>query len=357
MIMLCNLSLAFSDAMKKHLTVFSQDHLPTASVVSAHVSPALSNVKEKKHKGNTSTSDDAVTVPTVTASITTRQTAHSQRNIFYSYFSNAVAYLTGGGKSDGRSGYDKLERPEVIDRPYTPPLAHGGHLTTSSTSISFSTPQPSQAKIKVFAKDEKAVHEAEDQLLDIINHCEALPVDDLRIVNLRQDQISQLTQKAEEHNVEIEVDTDLCRIQLRGGENDVQIIKSLIDRMLHELDTEKLKTEADATAASLMQKKIKWQYQIDDEQFEDYDPQTNYQIETAYQFYKANVHGPVFTFRDGNVNYEIIFNRHPMQEKDSSGFLTDIQRIDIEDKIRDVLKKGINYYNVGPMIMGFMGKQ
>ena len=60
----------FSDAVKKHLTVFSQDHLPTASVVSAPVNPALSNKKKrKKHKGNTSTSDDVVTVPAVTASI------------------------------------------------------------------------------------------------------------------------------------------------------------------------------------------------------------------------------------------------------------------------------------------------
>ena len=59
----------FSDAMKKHLTVFSHDHLPTASVVSAPVSPALSNKKKrKKHKGNLSTLDD---VPAVTASVTT----------------------------------------------------------------------------------------------------------------------------------------------------------------------------------------------------------------------------------------------------------------------------------------------
>ena len=274
--------------------------------------------------------------------ISTGQSAHSQPNRFYRYFSNAVSYFTGGGKSDGRSGYEKLERPEVVDRPYTPPLSHADHLTTSPLSISISSPRSSQVLIKVFAKDEKAVCEAEDQLLDIINqHCEALPVDDPRIVNLRPDQISQLAQKAEELNVSIEVEMDLCRIQLRGGKNDVQIIKSLIDRMLHELDTEKLKTEGNATAASLMQKKIKWQYQIDDEQFEDYDPQINYQIETAYQLYKSNNHGPVFAFRDGNVNYEIIFDSFPMQEKDSGGLLTDIQRIDIEDKIKDMLKKGI----------------
>ena len=276
--------------------------------------------------------------------ISTGQTLLSQPNILYHYFSSAVSYFTGGGKSNARSGYDKLiEKPEVVSRPYTPPLSYTDHLTTTPPSISFCSSHSSQVQIKVFAKDDNAVHEAEDQLLEIINqHCEALPVEDARIVNLRLDQVSELTQKGEEHGVSIEVETNLCQIQLRGGKNDVQIIKSLIERMLYELDTETLKTEAAATAAVLMQKKIKWQYQIDDEQFEDYDPQINYQIETAYQLYRANNHGPVFTFKDGNLKYEITFNSNPMQEKDSGGFLTDIQKIDIEDQIKDMLKKGIN---------------
>ena len=186
--------------------------------------------------------------------ISTVQGANSQPSHFYGYFSSAVSYFTGSGKSDGRSGYDKLENPEVDDRPYTPPLSYTDHPTMTPPSISFSSTQSFQVQIKVFANDEKAVREAEDQLLEIIDqHCEALPVEDTRIVNLRQDQILQLTQKAEEHGVSIEVEADLCRIQLRGGRNDVQIIKALIERMLHKLDIEKLKTEADATAAGIYQ--------------------------------------------------------------------------------------------------------
>ena len=57
----------FTDAMKKHLTLFSQEHLPTPSVASAPANPALSsNKKKEKCKGNPSTSD---TVPAVTTSI------------------------------------------------------------------------------------------------------------------------------------------------------------------------------------------------------------------------------------------------------------------------------------------------
>ena len=62
----------FSDAMKRHLTVFLQDHLPTASVVSVPVNPAFSsNKKKKKHKGNPSIPDNVVTVPAVATSIAT----------------------------------------------------------------------------------------------------------------------------------------------------------------------------------------------------------------------------------------------------------------------------------------------
>ena len=274
--------------------------------------------------------------------ISTKQTTHSQPNLLYRYVSHAVFYFT-GGRNNAKSSHDKFKKPEIIDRSYTPPLSYGAQPTTSIPSISVSSPQASIVQIKVFAKDQKAVKEAEDQLLDIIDqHCEALPVEDPRIINLRSDHTSQLTQKANEHNVSIEVEIDLSRIQLRGGKNDVQIVKAEIDRILHELDTEKLKFEADATAADLMQKKIKWQYQIeDDEQYEDYDPQVNYQIEQAYQLYKANRHGPVFAFKDKGTDLEIIFSKTPMQEKDctNGGLLTDVQRFDIEDKINE---KGIS---------------
>ena len=323
----------FTDAMKRHLTVFTQDHLPTANVVSVPVSPAFSK-KMKRCKGNPSASG---VVPTISASSNINNTPTS-------IFSKAKSYITGTGNSDGRSGYDKLKRPTIVDRPYTPPLSYTDHPTTTPPSISFRSTQSSQVQIKLFARDNKAVREAEDQLLEIFDqHCEALPVEDARIVNLRQDQILQLTQKAKEHGVSIEVETDLCWIQLRGGKNKVQIIKALIKGMLHELDTEKLKTEADATAAVLMQQKIRWQYQTDDEQYADYDVQMNYQIETAYQLYMANKYGPVFVFKEGNEKYKITFDSNPMQEKDNTGMLTDIQRIDIEDQIKVMFKKGQLY--------------
>ena len=276
--------------------------------------------------------------------ISNKQAGDSHPNLLYHIVSQAVSYLT-GGRGSAKGNQDKLEKPtpEAFNRSYIPPasyippVAYDAQPPTSIPNIS------SKVQIKIFAENEKAVGEAEDQLLYIIDqHCEALTVEDPRIQNLRSDHISLLTQKANEYNISIEVEAEISRIQLSGGKNDVQIVKAVIEKILHELDTEKLKFEADVTAASLMKEKIKWQYQTDDEQFEDYDPQLNYQIEQAYQMYKAKNHGPVFVFKDGDTDYEISF-KNPMQEKDrTNGCLTDIQRIDIEDKIKEMLDKGIN---------------
>ena len=277
--------------------------------------------------------------------ISTKQTTHSHPNLLYHYVSQAVSYFT-GGRSNPKGSHHKFEKPmaEMVNQSYIPPGGYDAQLTTSISNISINSSQVSKVQIKIFAENEKAVEKAEDQLYDLIDqNCDALTIEDHRIINLRQDHISQLTQKAKEHNISIEVETDLPRIQLRGGKKDVQIVKEVIERILSELDAEKIKFEADATAASLVQKRIKWQYQNEDEEFEDYDVIINYQIEQAYQLYKTKNHSPVFVFKDGNTDYEINFNKSPMQEKDrTNGFSTVIQRIDIEDKIKEMLEKGIN---------------
>ena len=64
---------AFRNAMEKHLTVFSQDHLPAASVVATPATPVSSNKqKKKKHKVNPGASDDVtVSIPATAMPIVT----------------------------------------------------------------------------------------------------------------------------------------------------------------------------------------------------------------------------------------------------------------------------------------------
>jgi len=278
--------------------------------------------------------------------ISTGQSGQSQPSLLVrcaKYVMNSVENYLYGGKNANKSNTSKSDMysHSIPNRPvaYIPMLPFTTEPTSAVISRSASFTQSSSVQIRVYAKSEDDVSKTEDHLLQIINqNCESLPVDDPRIAILRPEQISRLTQKAGDNHVSIEVETELSRIQVRGGRNNVQIVKAEIERILHEIDTEKLQTEAKATAASLMQKKVKWQYLTDDNQYEDYDPEVNYQIEEAYQLYKKQKHNSTFTFKDGGAQYEIIFDSNPMQEKDlSSGELIEIQRSDLED----MLKKGL----------------
>ena len=271
--------------------------------------------------------------------ISNAQTGQSQPNILI----RCANYLFGSYWSSGKTAakYEVMSNDvysySVPDIPVTPSKP----FTTQPTSIGYSRAdsftQSSSVQIKVYAKSDNDVSRAEDHLLQIIDqHCEALPVDDPRIATLRPDQIARLTQKAKENHVSIEVETELSRVQVRGDKSSVQIVKAEIERILHEIDTEKLQTEATATAANLMQKKIRWQYLTEDNMYEDYEPEINYQIEQAYQLYKQQNNGPTFNFTDEDLQYQIIFNTDPMQEKNLStkDSITEVQRSDLEDMIK-----------------------
>ena len=271
-------------------------------------------------------------------------TAQSQPNLLIRCANYVMKYFSGARnavRNDDINRDDMYNYPSAVsDRlsVYTPPMLITTQPTAPKISRADSLSQSSSVQIRVYAKSDDDVSRTEDHLLQIIDkNCEALPVDDPRIAILRPDQITRLTQKAKDYHVTIEVETELSRIQVRGGRSDVQIVKTEIERILHEIDTEKLQTEATATAASLMQKKVKWQFKIDDNKYEDYEAEVNYHIEKAYQLYKQQNHSPIFNFTDGGVQCQIIFNSDPMQEKDiTTGELTDVQRSDLED----MLKKG-----------------
>ena len=268
--------------------------------------------------------------------ISTAHTGQSQPNVLIrcaNYFLSSVGNYWSGGKGTTKSD---TSRNDVFS--YSTSDESSMYIQPNGSGISRadSFTQSSSVQIRVYAKSEDDVSKAEDHLLQIIDqNCDSLPVDDPRIAILRPDQISRLTQKARGNNVSIEIEIELSRIQVRGGRSDVLIVKAEIERILHEIDTEKLQTEAAATAANLMQKKVKWQYLADDNQYEDYDPGVNYKIEKAYQQYKQQKQNPIFSFEDDGVQYQIIFNSNPIQEKYvSTGGLTDVQRSDLEDMLK-----------------------
>jgi len=186
--------------------------------------------------------------------ISTGQSGQSQPNLLVrcaKYVMNSVENYLYGGKNANKRPTSKSDMysHSIPNRPatYIPMLPFTTEPASAVISRSASFTQSSSVQIRVYAKSEDDVSKTEDHLLQIINqNCESLPVDDPRIAILRPEQISRLTQKAGDNHVSIEVETELSRIQVRGGRNNVQIVKAEIERILHEIDTEKLQTEAKA---------------------------------------------------------------------------------------------------------------
>ena len=260
---------------------------------------------------------------------------------FGNYVSSTVGNYFSNGKQYPDSRDNTLTGPKVSHTSLSP-----SYTSTTAHPVSFTNipDSPSQfVQIRIYAKDHEAVTETEEKLLGVINQNFVLiSIDDDRISSLKPNHVMPLTQKANEHHVNIEVDIEFSRIQLRGSKNEVQIVKTEIERVLHQLDTEKLISEHSATTANLLHKNVTWQYLIGNK-YEDYDAKLNYEIEQAYQLYIQHKGSATFYFWEDKEQCQITFNTKPMQEKAvASGLSTSVKRITIEDKIKDMLEKG--YY-------------
>jgi len=219
------------------------------------------------------------------------------------------------------------------------------HKTTKANPVLSSIAQIPTVEIKVYAKCPKAVREAEESLMSIIDQeFGPFSVDHPYVSNLKPKQISQLTQEAAKLNLTIHVETENSQIKIRGRKDNVQQLKDIINEMLHEIEKVAIKAEADeretqlekqvSKAKVLIQTKVRWQYQSCESQYKDYDTDTNYDIEQAYQLYKKENSASIFTDTKNwsqHVQRKIYFDRNPMQEEDcTTGNKINIQRIDIE---------------------------
>ena len=83
-----------------------------------------------------------------------------------------------------------------------------------------------------------------------------------------------------------------------------------------------------------LQKEVKWEYLVNDNNYTDYDLDINYKIEEAYKLYKAQKLPAVFTYTKQSQEYKIYFDRNPIQQENSSNkSVINIRRIDIKEMI------------------------
>ena len=107
-------------------------------------------------------------------------------------------------------------------------------------------------QIKVYAMSQEAVLKTEDSLLGIIHEqFESFSVNNPVISTLKPQQVSQLMQKAAEFHLVIEVERELSQIQIRGRKDHMQLLKTIIFEMLHEIDKKTIETLATEKEAKL----------------------------------------------------------------------------------------------------------
>ena len=123
-------------------------------------------------------------------------------------------------------------------------------------------------------------------------------------------------------------------------------LKREAKRQLEEKEA-KLKREASEKELQLkneaaLQKEVKWEYLVNDDNYADYDLEINYKIEEAYKLYKRQKHPAVLTYTKQSQEYKVYFDRNPIQQENSSNeTLIKIRRIDIKEMI-NMARRGNN---------------
>ena len=106
------------------------------------------------------------------------------------------------------------------------------------------------------------------------------------------------------------------------------------------LKKEAIENELQLKKEAALQKEVKWEYLVDDNNFEDYDLDLNYKIEEAYKLYNTQNYSAVFTYTKWSQEYKIYFDRNPIQQENSSNkTLVTIRRIDIKEII-NIARRG-----------------
>ena len=235
-----------------------------------------------------------------------------------------MSWFSGDGSSDvleeSQSGEDFFDESAVVPH--------------NSRSVSKIT-EKSVLLIQIYAEDKQKVDKTEGRLLRIIeDQFINERVDDELLSKMSQEQRDDLTRKAKQKHVQmnIETGTDINCIQLKGDCTDVADLKSDIQEILRQIHS----MESTKREAKLLQAKVKWQWLNDTNDYEDYDPLTNYHIEEAYQRDNKSKQF-IYAAEDGTSE---AFNFLKMEADDTQAVFK-IKRVDIED----LLKEG-NYYKI-----------
>ena len=167
-----------------------------------------------------------------------------------------------------------------------------------------------EMELRIFGETEKCVKSAEDSLHTLINkQFKTEYFEDDRISSLKPSQVNILQGKAREMQVTFHIDRNINNIELKGSKDSIAEMKVEIEKALSKVEKE---TSRRAQAETMM-KIMQWKRQ-DSTGVDEYDPETNLEIEETYTRGE-----PKYTFK-GAEHFTIDFKKmeeidHAMGEK------------------------------------------
>ena len=140
-----------------------------------------------------------------------------------------------------------------------------------------------------------ATHAVEVMMSEECMHTE---INHEAIGKLSKRQIQLIRRFEIEHGVNVDIETKINRIYIRGRPEDVPTVKASI----YEVLLQKVEDSHIQEAAEMLAKSVRWYYTNDESQMEPYDDLINYEIEKAYE-----QKWPTVTFTMDGITYKIDF--------------------------------------------------
>ena len=190
------------------------------------------------------------------------------------------------------------------------------------TGVINTTPETQKADSKkldlvIFAGCERDLHQATEAVKEVMadNFSQRIVKNEI-IRNLSEDDMRKIHTLELRHAVEVTVEKEVDRIELRGQPEDILSVMGDIHELLDKIKTD----EHERIRAQVVSKDIQWKYKIGDT-FLEYESHLNAQIELGFHQKRKTM-----TILQDGEQYKISFV--DMTEEDENGQRTDIKRID-----------------------------
>ena len=175
-------------------------------------------------------------------------------------------------------------------------------------------------KLEICGFDKTGVSGAVGRLNSLIKeNYEKDEINEDSISDLSHLERQEIKKECKAFGVECKIEPDIGRIRLTGNVNDITKIRTKVNSIIYKVMSrrtdERDKQLQHRYDVDTLYHTVKWQYKKNGSmKYISYDKEVSYEIEQAFQEFKASSHKNIFHYKNGPYKITIDFNKH--QEKD-----------------------------------------